>query len=389
MQDLVRRIRLGNLTLLGDLAFVNTWEFFTADPEHDLGNLITTGRYAGTLQAFRTGTKLRTRYKRLIDSAADIGTTTFWVGGFGRGIDTAKHFASSFWGLDWHDVAHLRIIPQDVDRAADTLTPSKTCAAYIRDIDHQGHGYGDVMLSKFLSTYTPAVVERLSGQDPGLNITNYDVYIMQEICGFEMLAKEHSPWCSIFTAEELEAFVYARDLLLYYRSGPGNPYATTMGYLWLNATTDLLMQGATAEPLFFSFAHDNDLMNLISALGLFEHDPPLPTTRMVHDRTWRASEITPMGGRIILERLGRADVNANQLINLNASDAEAQNEVYVRLNINDAIVALPSCSSGPGGSCPLQEFVEFVHRLGGEHGDFGRKCGLASDVATRISFLHQ
>lgn len=252
MQDLVHRIRRNNITLKGDLEFVNNWNFITNDPENDLGNLITTGCYAGTLQAFSTGVKLRTRYKHLLDTAAGFGKTSFWVAGFGRGINTAKHFASGFWGLDWSTNAALHVIPQDVSRGGDTLTPSKTCLEYNRDSNLHGRSYGDKMLRKFLSLYTPSIIERLTTQNPGLSVTEYDVYLMQVLCGFETLVKEASPWCSVFSREEMDAFTYARDLLLLYKSGPGNPFAATMGWLWLNATTELLVQGPTAGQMFFS-----------------------------------------------------------------------------------------------------------------------------------------
>ena len=59
MIDLYQRIRRAHGTLRGDLAFANDWEFFTLEPERDLEQLITTGRYAGTLQAFTAGVSLR------------------------------------------------------------------------------------------------------------------------------------------------------------------------------------------------------------------------------------------------------------------------------------------------------------------------------------------
>ena len=75
---------------------------------------------------------------------------------------------------------------------------------------------------------------------------------MQQLCGFEILVRGRSPWCDVFTAAEWSAYEYARDVLHFYRSGPGNKYATVMGTLWLNATARLLEHGPSAGPFFFS-----------------------------------------------------------------------------------------------------------------------------------------
>ena len=120
-----------------------------------------------------------------------------------------------------------------------------------------------------------------------------------------------------------------------------------------------------------------------------------------------------MSGRIIFERLACSpDDNGNnhhksstkqkhhrpnhiedpQQLPLQQSQyvTPAQNGTFVRININDGIVALPSCSnSGPGSSCPLEEFLAHVRRRGEEVGDFRELCGLGPEAPDRITFLHQ
>ena len=75
---------------------------------------------------------------------------------------------------------------------------------------------------------------------------------MQEMCGFEISAWGESPWCDVFTHEDWYNFQYARDIIHYYRAGPGKRFWATMGLLWLNATADLLKKGPDAGKLFFS-----------------------------------------------------------------------------------------------------------------------------------------
>lgn len=75
---------------------------------------------------------------------------------------------------------------------------------------------------------------------------------MQELCGFETLVRGKSQWCEVFSHEEWLNFEYARDVIHYYRSGPGNLYGPAMGWLWLNATAELLENGPNVGKLFFS-----------------------------------------------------------------------------------------------------------------------------------------
>jgi len=139
---------------------------------------------------------------------------------------------------------------------------------------------------------------------------------------------------------------------------------------------------------------------MLAALDIFHSDTLLPTTHRDPSRTWRLSQVTPMSGRIIFERLtcppsfhttapyrqpnDRPDLSQKPL-----HEQQAQNNTYVRININDGMVALPNCTSGPGSSCPLREFLAFVKSRGEEVGDFREICGLGSDVPGSLDFLHQ
>lgn len=86
-----------------------------------------------------------------------------------------------------------------------------------------------------------------------------------------------------------------------------------------------------------------------------------------------------MGGRVIFERLSCSS----------EASKRARGDTYVRVNINDGIVAIPDCDNGPGSSCPLKDFLERVKARGAELGDFREKCGIGEDMPDRITFLHQ
>ncbi|KAI5804908.1 histidine phosphatase superfamily, partial [Geopyxis carbonaria] len=376
MVDLVTRIKDSPGVPSGPLAFLNTWEFFS-ETAADFEQLTHTGPYAGVLEAFTTGVKLATRYAHLKANISAAAPTYLWASDSTRVIDTARHFAAGFFGLE-SPAAKVVVISEDADRGGDTLTPGDTCTNYVTDATH-GHDYGAAQLALFQSTYLPALSARLSPH-AGVTLTPDEVYSMQEMCGFELLVRGTSPWCSVFTHADWRNFEYARDLLHYYRAGPGNPYARAMGWLWLNATTHLLTEGpAAAGPVYASFVHDGDVVPMLAALGLFDEPGSaegLPATHVRTPRRWATSQIVPMGGRIILERLTcRSD----------GDEAER----FVRFNVNDGIVALDGCSDGPGGSCGLGRFGEYVEKRGEQAGRFALVCGLSSEAPTTLGFLRQ
>lgn len=248
---MLERVKSLQLPLNGSLQFLNNWTYFTDNPTRDFGQLTSTGPYAGTLNAFTTGVRFRTRYSKLIP---DNLTTRFWASDSQRVIETAYHFANGLFGLHWEQKgrARLDIIPETFERGADTLTPGDTCQKYIEDQKH-GHDYGANMLAQFQDVYIPPIVQRILEKNPALtDLANTEVYSMQEMCGFETMIRGTSPWCEVFNEQEWLEFEYSRDVVHYYRAGPGNPYAGAMGWLWLNATTSLLQAGPAAGTLFFS-----------------------------------------------------------------------------------------------------------------------------------------
>lgn len=398
---LIERLKGLNIPLNGSLSFFNDgWTYFTDNPEEDFEQLTSTGPYAGTLGSFTTGVRFRTRYGHLLPKPGM--KMRLWASDSKRVIDTAKYFAAGLFGInvDWerNDIAEVDVIPETMDRGSDTLTPGDTCLRYIEDTVF-GHDYGRNMLARFQNAYIPPIARRLIDEEENQAVgafTNLEIYSMQEMCGFETLARGSSPWCEVFTSQDWDHFEYARDLIHFYRAGPGNTYAGAMGWLWLNATSHLLMAGTDVGTMFLSLyvrylffrvfvvvdglcsVHDGDIAPMLTALNIF-NDPKyghyLPVTHIAEDRVWRTSTVMPMGGRITFERLH--------------CDDSLGEDLFVRININDDIVPLPDCHDGPGGSCPLGQFVKMVHERRARVGRFDGVCGTKEQRTTGLSFLKQ
>lgn len=228
------------------------------DPSNDFEQLTTTGPYAGNLEAFATGVKLKTRYSHLMGKPlAGSNKLKYWASGSDRVEATAQYFATGLFGLNLDDSTTLKVIPELPELGGDTLTPGDTCIRYLED-EIEGHDFGQHQLARFQSHYLKPVAARLERQlstgkrNVKIRFSDEEIYAMQEICGFETTVRGKSPWCDVFTKNEWESFEYARDLLHFYRSGPGNKFGTVLGSLWWNASAQILASGTKAGPFFFS-----------------------------------------------------------------------------------------------------------------------------------------
>jgi len=113
--------------------------------------------------------------------------------------------------------------------------------------------------------------------------------------------------------------------------------------------------------MYADFSHDNQMVAIYSAIGLFQQQKPLSTTSPDPKRTWRISRMTPFAGRMVAEKLKCAGGD------------------FVRMFVDDALQPLEFCGAGPSGMCSLGAFVasQKYARTNGE-GDF-QKCFVSTE----------
>lgn len=153
--------------------------------------------------------------------------------------------------------------------------------------------------------------------------------------------------------------------------------------------------------------HDNNLPPIISALGLWntssQHNVyPLSTTKPNSARKFRASYLVAFRGYVALERMTCSSSSSTHHTRANGKDnddsqndngprasSEPQEQTFVRVRVDNAPVAIPGCTSGPGSTCPLNEFVDFIEKRGVASGDFVKTCGLQNqkNATSEATFL--
>ena len=99
--------------------------------------------------------------------------------------------------------------------------------------------------------------------------------------------------------------------------------------------------------LYADFSHDNEMIAIYAALGLFKQSVPLDPKLLDPGRTWITSHLTPFSGRMVTERLSCLAPTAQT----NAND-------YVRILVNDALQPLEFCGAKEDGLCELDAFVD-------------------------------
>ncbi|KAL0578341.1 hypothetical protein V5O48_003655 [Marasmius crinis-equi] len=405
-QNLFSKFQNATYTARGPLSFIPSWVPPVDDVPHQPLFLSSTG----AKEAFDLGVRLRKRY----GLTKGGGNLTVWAASQQRVVDTATYFLRGYLsqGNYLSDPSFNRgtvITLADSTTGApfaDSLTPSASCPAY-----SLFSGNGSTDSNTFRATYQNAIAKRLNAFLDGLELNAIDIGVMQDLCGFQVEVSGDRRFCDVFEEPEWLNYEYAHDLNYYYGSGPGNPISAATGYPWVKAISDLFAVGPgnTVEngtlvppPLIMTFSHDNNIPPIIAALGLWnsstskhgeENIYPLPITRRVDDprRMFHSSYLVSFFGNVALERMS-CDVNgptekereeqgvfhqANVLGGTVNGTQNGDTEVFVRVRANNAPILIPGCTSGPGSSCPLKQFLEYVNGPRKEaSGDFVEECGL-------------
>lgn len=218
-------------------------------------------------------------------------------------------------------------------------------------------------LASRLSAASHAASLNASSSSPA-NLTTNEVQALISLCAFDSVATSHaSPWCSLFTQAEYDAYEYYGDLNKYYKTGYGEALGPVQGVGYVNELlarlTDAPVRDATqtnrtldADPATFplgrtvyaDFSHDNLMVAVYAAMGLARPGHALSLTAPEHARRWRASELVPFAARMVTERL--------------TCDGSGRKGSYVRVLINQKVEPLEFCEGAREGLCTLDAFVE-------------------------------
>lgn len=358
---LVKKLQNYNKTITGPLSFLNDYTYYVQNEENyelETTPWNTNSPYTGYDTAVKAGSAFRAKYNHLYN---ENKTLPVFAAASKRVYDTGNFFVQGFLGPDYLDESVDHVVLSEKDfLGINTLVPRWGCKAF-------NSSSNDELIAQFPSNYTQDIVKRLTDGNDGLNLTTKNVSNLFQLCAYELSATGYSPFCDIFTQDELVLHSYASDLQYYYTSGPGGNLTRTVGAIQLNASLALLKQTESDNKIWLSFTHDTDIEIFHAALGLFDPLEPLPVNETRFRDMYHHVNVVPMGSRTITEKLKCGD------------------ETYVRFIINDAVVPVPKCQDGPGFSCKLSDFENYVaERLSGI--DIVKDCKVPDDVPQELTF---
>ncbi|KAL2827532.1 histidine phosphatase superfamily [Aspergillus cavernicola] len=368
-QALHDAVKSADFKAAGALSFLSDWSPVLSYPDQQISQVSITGYK----ELYNLGVDLRFRYPSFYE---DNTPFLLWANEYQRTVDSARLFARGYLGPN-SSFADIYVINADATGAAgNSLATSDQCPNFK---DASGGDYG----TTWDSIYLPPITKRLNALIRGnLTLTDSQVSIFPYLCGFEtQITGSTSPFCEIFTKKEILQYEYRQDLRYYYGTGAGAGKNMTVMYPVLQGIVDLLKDGpeATTEtsngteklpPLIMAFTHDNQINELASLLGVFDKQKPLSAKRIDSNRIYVSSRTSPMRGTIAFERLN--------------CQTRKGDSVNVRILLNDAVYPIPSCRSGPGQSCPVDEYAKYIARQKSKYGSFGSVCGLSEDELTTI-----
>ncbi|KAK8051461.1 phosphoglycerate mutase-like protein [Apiospora rasikravindrae] len=334
----------------------------------------------GQQELVNSGIKFYKRYQHLTRQAVPFLRTS----GQNRVVESARNWTQGFHQSRLEDKLSnetdafpydMLILPED-EGFNNTLSHAN-CKAFE---DGPLSSAGDEAQTAWLQIFAPPIAEKLNQNLPGANLSLTDTIFMMDLCPFNTVADTNgriSPFCGLFTRDEWNGYDYYQTLGKWYGYGNGNPLGATQGVGFVNeliarltgkAVVDQTTTNATLDgsrdtfplnrSLYADFSHDNDMVGVFAALGLYNATEPLSNTTKASPRETKgfsSSWTVPFAARMYVEKMTCDD---------------AADEELVRILVNDRVIPLQNCDADTLGRCKLSRFVDSLSfaRAGGNWG---------------------
>ncbi|RDH32305.1 phosphoglycerate mutase-like protein [Aspergillus welwitschiae] len=360
----------------GSLAFIPEWTPVLTNPTLQMSQESMTG----WKEANDLGYQLRARYPHFYEDGSPFYA---WANAYqyplneSRVVQTARAFVNGYL-YEYADTYGTVVSVNStgsVSAIGNSLGPSDMCPAF-SSISSGGNNVTD-----FDATWTPKALERINSLVSGnLTFDESDILFFPYLCGYEsQITGRLSPWCGVFTEDELRNYAYSQDLSYYYKVGPGSVGPAKVLFLpFLNSLLDLLSKGPgqigtnvdggsfTIPNLIMAFLNDNQIAEMTAAMGIFDDEPSLPTNQLPTHHLYNVANWITMRGTVAFEVLN-CEVESRR---------QTFNKTYVRVLFNDAVYPIAHCQDGPGRSCLLSDYISLLEKKSKGAGSFNEYCNV-------------
>ncbi|PYI03188.1 phosphoglycerate mutase-like protein [Aspergillus sclerotiicarbonarius CBS 121057] len=360
----------------GSLAFIPEWSPVLTNPTLQMSQESMTGWKETT----DLGYQLRARYPHFYE---DGNPFYAWANAYAyplnesRVVQTARAFVNGYL-YEFADTYGTVVSVNSTgsfSATGNSLGPSDMCPAFSA-ISSAGNNVTD-----FDATWTPQVLQRINSMVSGnLTFDESDILFFPYLCGYEsQITGRLSPWCGVFTEEELRNYAYSLDLSYYYDVGPGSVGPAKVLFLpFLNSLMNLLSKGPgqigtdadggnfTVPNLIMAFLNDNQIAEMTAAMGIFDDEPLLPIDYLPDNHLYNVAHWITMRGTVAFEVLN-CEVESRR---------KTSNQTYIRVLFNDAVYPIASCQNGPGRSCLLSSYISLLEKKSKAAGSFDEYCNV-------------
>ncbi|KAJ8731976.1 hypothetical protein PYW08_014706 [Mythimna loreyi] len=246
--------------------------------------------------------------------------------------------------------AFVKGLNQNLNIGNDTdnkiLAPYLTCGKYQAEVRHHPELYHEEEEYKKTADYLNMKehIERKLGIN--FTLSNQDITAIYDLCRYtwDGISNKPSPWCAIFSTQDLKVLEFIDDLRHYYRSGYGvSQYSQRFGQIPM---ADLLRKFEQAKngkgkKIVSYFTHATMMDMILVVLNLYKDPNPLKGAHRDINRKWRTSFLSTFA--------------SNMIAVLNRCSNHEQNEYYnIAFYWNEKPI-LDLCNRGV---CSWQEFED-------------------------------
>ncbi|PPJ50285.1 hypothetical protein CBER1_04889 [Cercospora berteroae] len=362
----------GHAMFSGPLEFLNEWTY-------KLGAEILVP--VGKQELFDSGTLHQIMYGHLYKNNGTKITARSTTQD--RMLKSAEYFLAGFFGLEWtHNATLVLAIEEDAGVWNNTLAGYYNCNNSNTGVSAGGSNAS----TQWSSIYLADAPARLNNYSSGFNWTVADAYNAQSLCAYETVALGYSAFCGLFTYSEWEGYEYSIDLSFAGNNMFQSPTGRAVGIGYAVEILARLQHHLITEPvaqvnvtldsnpatfplgqtLNFDFSHDTNIAAILTAFGLTQFAPVLPTDRIERNRSLIVSHMEPFGARLDMEI-----IETPKPLSGNRKDGNSYEEGgvtrYIHFILNQRTIplgkSLSKCGERDDGWCELTTFMEVQSKM--------------------------
>lgn len=135
-------------------------------------------------------------------------------------------------------------------------------------------------------------------------MTNENITSLYDLCRYTTSGIHNtlSPWCALFTTEDIKVLEYIGDLRHYYRNSYGTPVNKIFGRIPLTDLLETFIKAKNGNGKQFTlyFTHATMMDMVYVALGLFKDEVPLTAEFRNDTRKWRSSKSSAFASNLMV-----------------------------------------------------------------------------------------